>query len=42
MPDFGTLLEGDTVLVDLGDGVMTPTPGAALRARAISRVDSGG
>jgi mono/diheme cytochrome c family protein len=26
MPDFGALLEGDTVLVDLGDGVMTPTP----------------
>ncbi len=26
MPDFGGLLEGDTVLVDLGDGVLTPTP----------------
>jgi mono/diheme cytochrome c family protein len=26
MPDFGALLEGETVLVDLGDGVMTPTP----------------
>ena len=26
MPDFGALLEGETVLVDLGDGVPTPTP----------------
>ncbi len=26
MPDFGVLLEGDTVLVDLGDGTLTPTP----------------
>jgi mono/diheme cytochrome c family protein len=26
MPDFGVLLEGDTVLVDLGDGRLTPTP----------------
>jgi mono/diheme cytochrome c family protein len=26
MPDFGVLLEGETVLVDLGDGVLTPTP----------------
>ena len=26
MPEFGPLLESPTVLVDLGDGVMTPTP----------------
>jgi mono/diheme cytochrome c family protein len=26
MPDFGALLEGDTVMVDLGDGRLTPTP----------------
>jgi hypothetical protein len=26
MPDFGPLLEGDPVLVDLGDGALTPTP----------------
>lgn len=26
MPEFGLLLEGDTVPVDTGDGVMTPTP----------------
>lgn len=26
MPDFGALLEGDTVLVDTGDGRPTPTP----------------
>lgn len=26
MPNFGVLLEGETVLVDLGDGVVTPTP----------------
>jgi mono/diheme cytochrome c family protein len=26
MPGFGALLEGDTVLVDLGDGTLTPTP----------------
>ena len=26
MPQFGPLLESPTVLVDLGDGVMTPTP----------------
>ena len=26
MPEFGLLLEGDTVPVDLGDGVLTPTP----------------
>lgn len=26
MPDFGALLEGDTVLVETGDGVLTPTP----------------
>lgn len=26
MPDFGRLLEGETVLVDLGDGALTPTP----------------
>jgi hypothetical protein len=26
MPEFGALLEGDTVLADLGDGTLTPTP----------------
>lgn len=26
MPDFGPLLEGETVLVDTGDGIPTPTP----------------
>jgi len=26
MPEFGLLLEGDTVPVDVGDGVLTPTP----------------
>lgn len=26
MPEFGPLFEGDTVLVDLGDGIPTPTP----------------
>lgn len=26
MPEFGPILEGETVLVDTGDGVMTPTP----------------
>ncbi|MCQ0092182.1 cytochrome c [Roseovarius sp. M141] len=26
MPEFGALLEGDTVPVQTGDGVMTPTP----------------
>lgn len=26
MPEFGPLLESPTVLVDVGDGVMTPTP----------------
>lgn len=26
MPEFGALLEGDTVPVDVGDGRMTPTP----------------
>jgi mono/diheme cytochrome c family protein len=26
MPEFGALLEGDTVPVETGDGVMTPTP----------------
>ena len=26
MPEFGLLLRGDTVPVDVGDGVMTPTP----------------
>ncbi|WP_113911841.1 c-type cytochrome [Roseovarius dicentrarchi] len=26
MPEFGALLEGDTVPVHTGDGVMTPTP----------------
>ena len=26
MPEFGALLEGETVPVDTGDGVMTPTP----------------
>ena len=26
MPGFGALLEGETVLVDVGDGRLTPTP----------------
>ncbi len=26
MPAFGTLLEGETVLYDSGDGILTPTP----------------
>lgn len=26
MPEFGLLLEGETVPVDAGDGVLTPTP----------------
>lgn len=26
MPEFGLLLEGDTVPLDVGDGVLTPTP----------------
>lgn len=26
MPEFGALLRGDTVPVDVGDGVLTPTP----------------
>lgn len=26
MPEFGLLLEGETVPVDTGDGIMTPTP----------------
>lgn len=26
MPEFGTLLEGDLIPFDSGDGVMTPTP----------------
>jgi len=26
MPEFGALLEGGTVPVDVGDGVLTPTP----------------
>ncbi|MCC6304043.1 MAG: cytochrome c [Rhodobacteraceae bacterium] len=26
MPEFGPLLEGETMLADLGDGVATPTP----------------
>ncbi len=26
MPEFGLLLNGETVPVDVGDGVMTPTP----------------
>jgi mono/diheme cytochrome c family protein len=26
MPDFGVVLGGETVLVDLGDGTLTPTP----------------
>lgn len=26
MPEFGLLLEGDTIPVDVGDGVLTPTP----------------
>ena len=44
MPEFGPLLEGDTVLVETAPGVMTPTPEklvalaehvAALGARAV-------
>lgn len=30
MPDFGALLEGETVLVDTGDGILTPTPSRLL------------
>lgn len=26
MPDFGEFLQGETVLIDTGDGVLTPTP----------------
>lgn len=26
MPEFGNMLEGPTMLVDTGDGVLTPTP----------------
>ena len=26
MPEFGLLLKGDTVPIDVGDGVLTPTP----------------
>lgn len=26
MPEFGPLLDGETMLADLGDGVLTPTP----------------
>lgn len=26
MPEFGLLLQGDTVPLDVGDGIMTPTP----------------
>jgi hypothetical protein len=26
MPEFGLLLKGETVPVDVGDGVLTPTP----------------
>jgi hypothetical protein len=26
MPKFAPLMEGPTVLVDTGDGIMTPTP----------------
>jgi hypothetical protein len=26
MPEFGPLLDGPTVLVDVGDGIQTPTP----------------
>lgn len=26
MPEFGELLLGDTMLIDTGDGLMTPTP----------------
>ena len=26
MPEFGLLLEGDTIPIDVGDGVLTPTP----------------
>jgi mono/diheme cytochrome c family protein len=43
MPEFGALLEGDTVLVDLGDGVLTPTPerlfGIAQYLASIQRVE---
>ena len=30
MPEFGAALQGETVLVDTGDGVMTPTPAALV------------
>lgn len=42
MPEFGLLLEGDTVPVDVGDGVLTPTPRplAALMAYLESIQDS--
>ena len=43
MPDFGALLEGETVLVDLGDGTLTPTParlfGLAQYLASIQEVD---
>ena len=26
MPEFGLLLEGETIPIDVGDGVLTPTP----------------
>ena len=42
MPEFGVLLEGDTVLVDTGDGRAHADARAALRARAVPRVDPGG
>jgi mono/diheme cytochrome c family protein len=34
MPEFGAALEGETVLVDTGDGVMTPTPAALVALAA--------
>jgi mono/diheme cytochrome c family protein len=43
MPEFGALLEGETVLVDLGDGRLTPTParlfGLAQYLASIQAVD---
>jgi mono/diheme cytochrome c family protein len=43
MPGFGELLEGETVLVDLGDGRLTPTParlfGLAQYLASIQAVD---
>jgi len=44
MPGFGALLEGETVLVDLGDGRLTPTParlfGLAQYLASIQEVDA--